>query len=582
MHNTLWFGDNLYVLREHIKDETVDLVYLDPPFNSDASYNVLFRSPGRLSSTAQAEAFQDTWRWGIEAETALSEVAERSVETFRLLQALRTFLGTGDVMAYLAMMGVRLLELRRVLKPTGSLYLHCDSTASHYLKILLDGIFGAEQFRNEIIWVRSRNPKGSQHASLRYGPATDTILFYSRSRQTTLALDEIRIPLTDDELAEKYPRSDENGPWVDGPILRSESMKARPNLVYDYKGFTPSPAGWRMTREKLEKLDAAGDLYWAPGGLPRRKLRPTNNKGGPIGNLWGDIPPVNSQARERIGYPTQKPLALLERVIRASSRPGDVVLDPFCGCGTAIHAAERLHRRWIGIDITYLAIQVIEDRIKSYLSGAKYRLEGIPKDEFAARAMAERAPYQFQIWAVARLGGQSGPKGGDRGIDGEITFRTGSRSWGRALVSVKGGRHVGPHMVRELRGTIEREGADLGIFVCLDRPTREMRREAATAGVVDIHGDKVPRLRIVTVAELVQGKDIKIKLSLNSISAAVEAKEEERRKKPKAQKPEKLRREPQMKLPIVGGKSKAAQQDLALGEPLLTMPKPSRRNNKVG
>lgn len=508
--NQLYFGDNLDVLREHIADETVDLVYLDPPFNSNATYNLLFRSASGRQSDAQIEAFDDTWQWGPAASAAFHEVIRQSDEVAGLLSALRSFLGTSDMMAYLAMMTVRLVELRRVMKPTASLYLHCDPTASHYLKIILDGVFGAKNFRNDIIWVRSKNPKGSQHKSIRFGPATDSLLFYSKSDLSPLYIDRVRRPLAADEIIEKYDREDENGRWADGPILRSSSMGPRPNLVYEYKGFMPGMSGWRMNKENLEELDLAGDLYWTEKGQPRRKFRPRHDRGEVVSSFWGDIAPVNSQAQERIGYPTQKPLALLERIIAASSNPGDVVLDPFCGCGTAIHAAQRLERAWIGIDVTHLAIEVIEERLAKHLPAAEYIVRGRPVDFESAVALAHRDKHQFQLWAIWLVKGkayQDGKKGKDRGIDGQKLFTTGDGNTHRAIISVKGGENLGPGMVRDLRGTVEREAAACGLLILLRPPTREMMREAAAAGMTDTAGRPVPRLQIRTIADLLMGID---------------------------------------------------------------------------
>lgn len=580
--NKLYFGDNLYVLRKYLTPESVDLVYLDPPFNSKASYNILFKSPVGERSDSQMRAFEDTWRWEDGAELAMQEVFKESVETFNLLRSLQSFLGESDVMAYLAMMAPRLLELRRVLKPTGSLYLHCDPTASHYLKVLLDGVFGPQNYKNEITWLRSKNPKGSQHANRRYSPHTDTLLFYGKSDKAYFDADAIRLPLTEAELAEKYDKVDEHGRWLDGPILRSDSMGLRPNLLYTYKGFTPGPNGWRVNIERLKEIDADGNLYWTATGAPRRKFRPEDDRGNPVGNFWGDIAPVNSQAQERVGYPTQKPLALLERIIKASSKPGDVVLDPFCGCGTAIHAAENLRREWIGIDITYLAIQVIEDRLKTWLPKAVYQVDGIPHDELAARALAKRDPYTFQLWAVAKVGGQARGRGADRGIDGEVIFLRGVRDYGRGIISVKGGQHVNPDMVRALKGTVDRENADIGIFVCLDPPTKEMRTEAHTFGRIDLPGGNRPRLQIVTVADLIAGPDLGIVTGLNIIQAA-EAARSVGRKKRKAPTPQEIRRQPPLKLPLKGGRAKDAQGELKLPEEFLTIqPAPSKSRKKKG
>ncbi|RUZ76908.1 modification methylase EcaI [Mesorhizobium sp. M7A.F.Ca.US.006.01.1.1] len=564
--NKLYFGDNLDWLPK-LEAKSVDLVYLDPPFNSKASYNILYRSP--VGADAQRRAFEDTWHWEDGAEAAMEAVRRSDVAIFRVLQALQGLLAQSDLMAYLAMMTVRLLELRRVLKSTGSIYLHCDPTASHYLKTVMDAIFGPQNFRNEIIWLRSRNPKGSQHASRKFSPSTDTILYYAKSDASPFFEDAVRAPLSPEELRQKYDRSDEYGPYLDGPILRSASMGLRPNLVYSYKGYTPPEYGWRVELEKLKEIDESGNLSWSKSGAPRRKLRPEDDRGGPIGSFWGDIPPVNSQAEERIGYPTQKPLALLERIVLASSKPGDVILDPFCGCGTAVHAAERLGRSWIGIDLTYLAIQVIEDRIKTWLPLAVYTVEGIPKDEYDARRLAELKPYVFQEWAVGRVGGQSRGRGRDKGIDGEIAFIAGPGKYGHAIVSVKGGKHVGPDPIRVLKSVVDREGANMGVFICLNDPTADMRTEAALGGRIELPGGERPRIQIVTVHDLIEGPNLGILTELNAVRATQEARVVQRKAPPKKPTPEEIRSSPSFKLPLKGGRSKDQQKDLPLGEPLL-------------
>ncbi len=511
MTGALYYGDNLDVLREHVAEASVDLIYLDPPFNSNATYNVLFRAPAGRQSEAQIEAFQDTWHWGESAARAFDDVIRsRHVATATLLRAMRSFLGESDVMAYLAMMAVRLIELHRVLKPTGSLYLHCDPTASHYLKLLLDGVFGPLQFRNEIIWLRSRNPKGSQFLSRRWGPSTDTLLYYAQTDAAALNLTAAKRRLPTDELERMYPNEDSHGRWADGPILRSTSMGARPKLVYSYEGFTPGPSGWRVELAELKEIDRRGDLYWTSEGRPRRKWRAEPDAMAPVGNCWTDIPPINSQARERLGYPTQKPLALLERIIAASSNPGDVVLDPFCGCGTAVHAAQKLGRSWVGIDITHLAISLIERRLKDAFPDIRFDVHGTPRDLDGARDLARRDKYQFQWWAVSLVdavpqGGKR--KGADRGIDGVRWVRTGPKEADleQVLVSVKGGEGVGVAMIRDLKGTVEREHAAAGLFITLAEPTREMRREAAASGFFESGFGRHPKLQILSIAELLAG-----------------------------------------------------------------------------
>ncbi|GMN12778.1 site-specific DNA-methyltransferase [Altererythrobacter sp. MTPC7] len=511
MTNTLYYGDNLHVLREHIADESVDLVYLDPPFNSNANYNILFKGPEGGQSESQIEAFEDTWHWNESAESAFDEVMRSgNTDAFTLLRAMREFLGDNDMMAYLAMMAVRLIELHRVLKPTGSLYLHCDPTASHYLKLLLDGVFGPENFRNEITWRRYSRPKGSQFKARRFGRSTDIILFYGKSEDADFDLGAVRVPLGDDELAARYNREDENGRYCSGPILRSEGMGPRPNLVYEYNGFTPGPAGWRMTKEKLKALDERGDLYWSGTGNPRRKVRPGDEAYAVLDNLWDDVPALEAHAKERLGYPTQKPLALLERIIAASSNEGDVVLDPFCGCGTAVHAAQKLGRQWIGIDVTHLAIGLIEKRMSEAFPGLEFEVKGRPQSLQSAQDLAKRDKHQFELWALSVVDAdpwKGGRKGADTGIDGIIWFKPDGKKTEKAIVEVKGGG-VGPKDIGRLAQVMERENAKIGVFLTANLPTRAMERDAAAVGIWTnkYTGRQHARLQIITLAELFQNK----------------------------------------------------------------------------
>ena len=358
-NRTLFHSDNLPILRA-MNSESVDLIATDPPFNKSRDFHA---TPDSLAAGA---SFQDRWSW--ERDVHEDWTDQITDDHPRLMEAIESarYAHSDGMGAFMCFMAVRLLEMRRVLKSNGSIYLHCDPTASHYLKAVMDAIFGADRFRNEIIWSRSKNPKGSQHKMRRFSPFTDTILYYVRSDAAVIHLDRIRTPLTGAELQKQYPCKDEHGRYADGPILRSDSMGARPNLVYSYKGFTPGPAGWRVKRDVLEKIDEKGDLAWTRTGAVRRKLRPRNiEKGMPVGNLWHDIAPLNSQARERLGYPTQKPLALYERIIHASSNESDMVLDPFAGCATTLIAAEKLKRQWVGIDIWDNAREVVLKRLES-------------------------------------------------------------------------------------------------------------------------------------------------------------------------------------------------------------------------
>lgn len=508
--NKLYYGDNLSVLRDTIKDESVDLVYLDPPFNSNANYNVLFKSSRGEESAAQIEAFEDTWHWNEQAELAFSEVEESdNAEAATMLRAMRSALGENDMMAYLSMMSARLLELHRVLKPTGSLYLHCDPTASHYLKVLLDAIFGADCYGNEIIWQRST---GKSLMSRRLPTNHDVILLYQKTEQAIWNGDTLFLPYDESDLPEKtaikYRYRDK-----DGRLFRLDSLinpnPDRPNLTYEFLGVTRV---WRWTKERMLEAHRKGMIVQsAPGRVPQLIRHLDEQRGRPISDVWSDIPPLNSQAQERLGYPTQKPVALLERIIAASSNEGDLVLDPFCGCGTTIHAAQKLNRQWIGIDITHLAISLIERRLKDAFPGIHFEVEGTPKDFDGARDLALRDKYQFQWWATSLVGAVPAggkKKGMDRGIDGFINFRDAEMKPLAAIVSVKGGENVNAAMIRDLKGTMDREKAPMGVFITLAEPTREMTKEAASAGFYETGGLKYPRIQIATIKELLDGEKV--------------------------------------------------------------------------
>ena len=502
--NELYFGDNLDILREQIADESVDLIYLDPPFNSNATYNVLFREKGGEESAAQITAFEDTWHWSIESEAAFREVVTDGPEKLgRLLQAMRDFLGQNDMMAYLTMMAQRIVELHRVLKPTGNIYLHCDPTASHYLKLLLDAVFDPDNFQNEITWKRT-----SAHSdSKRFGQVKDIIFYYSKTNDRIW--NPVYIPHDESYVSNFYRYEDERGRYRLHEIIRTASMGPRPNLVYKYKGYTPE-WGWRMERNKLEVLDKDGRLIWSKTGRPYRKTY--LSEGMVPTNLWTDINPLSAQSKERLGYPTQKPEALLERIINASSNEGDVVLDPFCGCGTAVAAAERLNRRWIGIDVTHLAITLIRHRMSNSFGEdlRPYEVIGDPKDPPSARALAQHDRYQFEWWALGLVDARPARdqrRGADRGIDGYINFfDDDSGRAKRVVVQVKSG-NVTVSQVRDLKGVIEREQAQMGIFITLKPPTRQMAQEAISAGFYahEHFRNEFPRVQILTIEELLAG-----------------------------------------------------------------------------
>ena len=510
--NQLYYGDNLTVLREHIRDESVDLIYLDPPFNSRQDYNVLFAERDGTRSASQIMAFEDTWEWNQDAEAAYQEIVERGGRVSDAMRAFRTFLGHSDMMAYLAMMAPRLIELHRVLKVTGSIYLHCDPTASHYLKMLMDAVFGAIAFRNEISWKRT---SGHNDAVRQFGAVTDTILFYAKSDAYPFNVQYV--PYSQSYIDTFYVHSDPDGRRWRRSDLRSPHP--RPNLIYEYKGWKPHPNGWAVSKEVMERLDGEGRLHFPKKATGRIQLKRYLDEmpGQPCTNSWDDIPPIHALTAERLGYPTQKPELLLERIVKASSGEGDVILDPFCGCGTAIAVAQRLNRRWIGIDITHLAIGLIIRRLDDAFGTPvrdAYRVIGEPEDLAGAQRLAGEDPYQFQSWALSRVGArQAGgvKKGPDRGIDGRLYFHDEGRGGKtkQIILSVKAGHLQAAH-VRDLRGVIEREKAEIGALISMEPPTKPMQKEAVEAGFYQPPGlaDRYPRLQILSIAELLAGKKI--------------------------------------------------------------------------
>jgi adenine specific DNA methylase Mod len=505
--NRLYYGDNLDVLREQIATESVDLIYLDPPFNSNANYNILFKSPTGAGADAQIEAFEDSWHWNDSAEAAFDAVLKSgNTKVADMLIAMIGYLGRNDMMAYLAMMAVRLIELHRVLKSTGSLYLHCDPTASHYLKILLDGVFGPQQFLNEVIWKRT-----SAHSSAkRYGPVHDTILYYAKSAR--YCWNKIFTAHDPDYVDLFFDQTDEDGRrWKRMDMTGAGTRNGQTGKVWRGIDVTAKGRHWAYLPSKMEELDAAGRVHWPAksDGMPRLKQYPEDLPGVPLQDVFADIKPMHNLAQERLGYPTQKPLALLERIIAASSNLGDVVLDPFCGCGTAVDAAEKLGRRWLGIDVTHLSISLIEKRMKDRYPGIAFEVIGTPKDLASAIDLAARDKYQFQWWAVSLVDAQpfgGKKKGADGGIDGIIYFKPDGKTTERCIVSVKGGDNVGVAMVKDLGATMAKEKAAMGIFLTLALPTKPMREYAASVGVLHAaNGKAYPRLQIVTLAELFQG-----------------------------------------------------------------------------
>ena len=503
--NLLYYGDNLEILRRYIKDETVDLIYLDPPFKSSQEYNVLFKEQNGSRSAAQIKAFGDTWRWDQAAAKAYQEVLDFGGRVAEAMRAFQTFLGGSDMMAYLAMMSPRLIELRRVLKGTGSIYLHCDPTASHYLKMLMDAVFGPVNFKNEIIWKRT-----SAHSdSATCGNAHDILLLYTKSN--TFVWNK-QFQAYDQSYVESHYR------YVDssGRRYRTDNLTAGGlsggGYEYEWHGVKKI---WRCPKERMAKLEKEGRIRYTRTGTAEY-IRYLDEMPGVsfAQDVWTDIPPINPQARERLGYPTQKPEVLLERIIKASSNEGDTILDPFCGCGTTIAVTQKLNRQWIGIDITQAAIVVIKKRLMdTFRDQVDYRIIGEPVSLPDAQALANRDPYQFQWWALGLVGARpvEQKKGADKGIDGRLYFHdepdSAKAKTKQIIISVKAG-HVTVSHVRDLRGVIEREKAQIGVLISMEKPTKPMRTEAAGAGFYKSRWGNHPILQILTVEELLKGKGI--------------------------------------------------------------------------
>ncbi len=502
--NTLYYGDNLDILRDKIPSDFVDLIYLDPPFQSGKNYNIIFQPQVNKvkGATAQIKTFEDTWQWGEEAEreyqgliTGTITKEKPSQKLIEFVKAMRSFLSECSLMAYLSMMAPRLVEMRRVLKKTGSIYLHCDPTASHYLKLLLDAVFEPSNFRNEITWKRT-----SAHSDpTRYGANVDIILFYTKANQWTWN------PLYkphDPKYTARFKHKDEAGRlWTDDN-LTAKGLSGG-GYEYEYKGVTSL---WRCPKETMEKLDAEGRLHFTAKGGIRLKRYLSDTRGVVLQCLWDDIPPINSQAQERLGYPTQKPEALLERIVRASTNEGDSVLDPFCGCGTTIAVAQSLGRKWIGIDITYLAIDVIKKRLEKngIQQGVDFVIDGEPTDVYSAEKFAEQDPFQFQLWCVSKLDATpSETKTGDQGIDGIVNFIDLSKKdkAGKGIIQVKGTHSVNPSMVRDLKGTIKSQNADFGILITLKKATQGMITEAVKEGYAESK-KKIPKIQLLTIEDL--------------------------------------------------------------------------------
>lgn len=485
--NHLYYGDNLDILRRYIKDESVDLIYLDPPFNSKRDYNAVFSDKDGRKSTAQVKAFVDTWHWDNSAARAYDAVVDNGTHpgVAECLSSFRSMLGTGEELAYLSMMAIRLVELRRVLKSTGSIFLHVDPTMSHYLKVLMDSLFGIEHYRNEIVWCYTGPGSPRQR---QFSRKHDIIHWYSKSGSWTFNGDAVRIP---------------------------HSKKTAENYKHGHQG-SGFAAGDAVVKRELHQGGKIPEDYWPFAIAPRGK--------------------------EYLGYPTQKPEALLERIILAASDESSVVLDPFCGCGTAVAVAQRLNRNWIGIDITHLAVNLIRSRLMSAFGDSVKSTfdvigEPITVEDAVALAQTENDKYQFQFWALGLVGARpeasDQKKGADKGIDGKRFFSDETKGGTKTvIISVKGGKSIPSTAVRDLRGTIEREKAEIGVLISLAEPTKNMREDAAAAGFyTSPMGGKYPRLQLLTIKNLLDGHGIEMPSTAQTRSDVTTIKQAKRAQK---------------------------------------------------
>ena len=560
MHN-LYFGDNLDWLIK-MPDESVDLVYLDPPFNSKTAYNILYETPDNERGTAQAKVFRDTWEWGDEADDCFNRVLAHGGKVAAIINALTDALGKKDTMAYLVMMAARLIEIRRVMKETSSLYLHCDPAASHYLKIILDAVIGPQSFRNEVIWQRTQ----AHGRAKRWGPIHDVILFYTAS--DNYVWNRVFQKYDQSYLDSHYRYNDQHGQYrlvtLDGPGTRKGSSglpwrAVDPTTKGRHWELPPDralpewfvhPPGYAdmSVQQRLDVLEDAGLIYWPPRGtLPQYKRYLSVSGGNPIQDIITDIDAINSQAQERIGYPTQKPIALLKRIIEASSNKGDVVLDPFCGCGTTVHAAAELERSWIGIDVSYYGVRLIQRRISDNF-GTDYPIDirGIPADLKSAQVLAETDHYGFQQWVVGELGCQlwnDGKKGADGGIDGEMWFYAGPTKPGRLLVQVKGGKKIGVPAVREFMNVLTEQKAQMGVFFSRAETTSDMRQAAHGFGYFNIGSTRYPRLQLITLSDWLGNQRPKLPAAI-----VVDMPQDKSRRKPRPKKLDPT--QPEFLLPI--------------------------------
>lgn len=537
MVNQLFYGDNLEVLRKYIKPESVDLCYIDPPFNSKRNYNQIYNNLGK-EDQAQAQAFIDTWTWDDQANQGLEDIFNNyqghfTQQSIDLIAGLIKVLGKGSLLAYLVSMTLRIVEIHRVLKPTGSFYLHCDPTSSHYLKLVLDAVFCAQggDFLNEIIWKRTTAHNDPQ----RFGRIQDRILFYSKTQSKIFNyIDSIHSP----EQLSRYKYSDSQG------LYRAENLTAphfSETRTVEWRGVHPgNNRQWRFSLEKLEELYENGRILFQKDGRPRKdglKQYLHETKSPVLQDIWTDIL-FAPTTKERLGYPTQKPEALLERIIKTSTNENDIILDAYCGCGTTVVVSQRLERQWIGIDITYQSISLILKRLEDAFSQGvleQIQLNGIPKDMKSAIALAnkkdDRTRKEFEKWAVLTYSNNRAvinpKKGADKGIDGIAYFRSEQDEPEKIILQVKSG-NIKSGDIRDLQGTLTLEKAAMGIFITLKEPTKEMIKTAKSAGIYQnkYMSQSSDIISIVTIQEIIEDqKRLSIPLGYEVLKSAEKQKE---------------------------------------------------------
>jgi DNA modification methylase len=540
MVNQLYYGDNLEVLRRYIKDESVDLCYIDPPFNSKRNYNQIYNNIG-AEDKAQAQAFIDTWEWDDHAIRGINEILINyhglfTQQCIALITGLSNVLGKGSLLAYLVSMTLRITEIHRVLKPTGSFYLHCDPTASHYLKLILDAVFCSNKgiYQSEIVWKRTTAHGNAKQGSKKFEINFDIIFLYSKTNQYTF--NTIYRPFQEDQLEQQYNKVDQNGRRY--RLVTPTAAKGGGDTSYEFHGVQP-PKGrfWAYSKENMEKFYEDNKLYFSSSGQPYIKYYLDERPGVAVMSFWDDIKPMSPTSKERLGYPTQKPESLLERIIKASSKENDIVLDAYCGCGTTVAVCQKLDRQWIGIDITYQSISLILKRLEDSFPGVlkTIKLHGIPKDIESAKALAnktdDRTRKEFEKWAILTYTNNkaviNAKKGADKGIDGIVYFQGDKNDPEKIIFQVKSGK-VKSGDIRDLLGTMTLESASLAIFITLEEPTKDMLKTAKSAGFYQSKymSHSCDKIQIVTIKEIIEDQQrLNIRLSYEVLKSAEKQKE---------------------------------------------------------